>query len=567
MTPPQRPLFLARLSGTQAEMGAQHGRLTAADAHRLLAFYRTMPERTLVGDMGKASKLAVRAVATAWQARLARERPPELAARSRAFANAVASVVPGHDLRTAALTLATMDTMQNCVSVVARARLGPFAKPLLARATAAAVPACSTAMVWGKATHDGELMFARNFDFPGVGVWDAAPAFVVCVPDRGQRYGFFATRGADAPVVTVVNEAGLVLAPHTRWHKDVTWGGAMIVDIIHDIARRAETIEDAIRIARERPASSSWGIAVGSAREQTGIVIELCGPTIDVVRPAHGADHVVCANVFRTATLRAGEFSASAAWDAHSIHRERRLRTLIEGRSAPLTARDLAGFLGDRRDPTAPEHARQFGGILAQPLNVHAVVVAPASERAWVGVDRAPTCEGKWAELAWSWDGPAGGWELGSTAIASSGFSAEERPDFVAPHAPATRHVHDAARAYEASHDVKAARTAIERAVAADPDDPSIRLIATWLALEDGMHDRAMIHVHAGLALETEPYRRGQLLLWGSRAARTIDPPQARRWKDALAHLSGEGIDELRARSRDKYRGRPHPNLMMVDAY
>ena len=68
---------------------------------------------------------------------------------------------------------------------------------------------------------------------------DVAPAFVTCAPDRGQRYGFFTTRGADAPVVTVVNEAGLVIAPHTRWHKGVGFGGAMIVDVIHDLARRA----------------------------------------------------------------------------------------------------------------------------------------------------------------------------------------------------------------------------------------------------------------------------------------------------------------------------------------
>ena len=51
-------------------------------------------------------------------------------------------------------------------------------------------------IAWGDATVDGELLFARNFDFPGVGVWDAAPAFVACAPDGGQRYGFFTTRGA-----------------------------------------------------------------------------------------------------------------------------------------------------------------------------------------------------------------------------------------------------------------------------------------------------------------------------------------------------------------------------------
>src|SRR5256885_8381566 len=139
-----------------------------------------------------------------------------------------------------------------------------------------------------------------------------------------------------------------------------------------------------------------------------------------------------------------------------------------------------------------------------------------------VGIDRAPSCEGTWAELAWDWDAPAEAWHVA------------ERGDLAAPHDAATRHVHTAARVYESAHDVPAARAAIERAVAADPDDPSLRQAAAWLALEDGAPDRAVIHTHAGLARETDPYRRAQLLLWGSRAARAIDPPMARRWADEL---------------------------------
>lgn len=561
----QRPLFLARLIGTQAQMGAQHGRLTAAEAAKLLGFYKTMPERTLAGDLGKLPKLGVRALATAWQARLVRSRPPELAARTRAFVDAVAASEPGHDRRAARRTFATMDSLQNCVSLVARANIGPFANPFRERAVVAAVPACSSAMAWGRATEDGELLFARNFDFPGIGVWDAAPAFVVCVPDGGQRYGFFTTRGADTAVVTVVNEAGLVLAPHTRWHKDITWSGAMIVDIVHDIARRAETLADAAAIAREHRASSSWGIAVGSAREKSAIVIEMAGPHVEVVPPAVGADFLVCANRYRHPSLQPGELAATAAWELHSTRRERRLRALIETRPRPLTARDLAGFLGDRRDPDAPERERQFGAILAQPINVHAVVVAPAHRRAHVGVDRAPTCEGTWVELSWQWDGPAGGWDLGATADA--GFTAAIAPGFVAPQSRVTALVHEAARAYEGSHDLAAARTAIERAVALAPEDPSLRLVAAWLAHEDHHADRAVTHVEAGLATETEPYRRGQLLLWGARAAERSDRALARRWRDELSRLPGADLEELRAAGRTKHRGHPHPNMMIADAY
>src|SRR6478609_4053515 len=100
-------LFTAYLAGTQAEMGAQHGKLVADDAKRLLEFYRTMPERALAGDLhgliGQVGRAAARQVARAWQSRLAKGRPAELEERSRAFMRAVG--VPDDAL----LTLSMMD--------------------------------------------------------------------------------------------------------------------------------------------------------------------------------------------------------------------------------------------------------------------------------------------------------------------------------------------------------------------------------------------------------------------------------------------------------------------------
>ena len=559
-----KPFMMVRLAGTQAEMGAQHGRLVADDAAKLFAFYKTMPERALAGDLrgpiGAVGRAVVRTIVGAWQARLARTRPPELSARTNAFAKAVRESMPDVVIAgDAELALATMDSLQNCVSLAARGKLGPFAGTL-PRAIVAAVPACSSAIAWGDATHDGELMFGRNFDFPGAGVWDAAPAFVVCAPsDGGQRYGFFATRGADAPVVTVVNEAGLVIAPHTRWHRGVTFGGAMIVDVIHDIARRAETLDDAIRIARERPISSSWGIAIGSARERTGIVIEVAGPAVEIVRPAPGASFLICANRYRSESLQAGQIAGSEAWALHSERRERRLRALLAERDRPLVAEALARMLGDRRDVDAPARSRHLGAILAQGVNVHCAVVTPALCQALVGIDQAPTCEGRWAELAWQWDGPTGAWEH-----EGPGFVATTRDDIAAPHDAATKAIYEATQAYDNDHDVPAAFAALERAVSADPTDPSLRLPAAWLALEHGLPDRAIVHIHAGLATETEAYRRGQLLLWGARAAKKQDPALAKRWNDELGRL---GIAELTTASKRSFRGRPHVNLMLADAY
>jgi hypothetical protein len=578
---------MARLAGTQAEMGAQHGRMVGDDARELVEFYRTMPERSLVGAVegvvGKVARTAVRGVATAWQANLARTRPTDLTARSQAFMDAAL----GKRDRIALYTLATMDALQNCVSVVARRGFGPFAtmngaadelyRPdlrapssiahhIAARAAATAAPACTSVIAWGETTVDGELLFGRNFDFPGVGVWDAAPAFIINAPTGGQKYAFFARRGADIAVVTVVNEAGLVIAPHTRWHVGAAWGGAMIVDVVHDIARRAETLEDAIRIAREKPISSTWGIAVGSAREKSALVLEVAGPKLEVVRPNPGESFLVCANRYRTASLQEGQAAASSAWALHSERRERRMREQVSNRKQPLTADTIARFMGNRRDIDAPEHTRRLGSVIAQATNVHCAVVAPTALRALVGVDRAPCCEGQWAEIEWSWDGALGGWELDAVP-ANGGITARVRDDLVPPQDEAVKLVHDAAKAYEGSHDVATARRAIDHAVAVAPDDPSLRLSAAWLAFEDGDNTAAMAQIDAGLAIETDTYRRGQLLLWGLRVARTADPLRATKWGDELSAMQGPLVEELQAAARQPYNRRPHVNLMMADAY
>jgi len=553
-------LHLTRLTGTQEQMGAQHGAFAPVAARKLFAFYRTMPERALAGDVSALQRFVVRQVATAWQASLARTRPAELSARTRAFVAAAAPDASAREKKLIALTMATMDSMQNCVSLAARAQLGPFANPITARTAAAAIPACSTAIAWGSATVDGELMFARNFDFPGVGIWDDAAAFTLCAPTTGQRYGFFGARGADAPVVTVVNEAGLVIAPHTRWHRDVTWSGAMIVDLVHELARRAETLDDAIKIARETPASSSWGIAIGSAREKSALVLELGGPHVEIVRPTgprRRNETLTCTNRYRSDGMQHGQLAASHAWAHHSDHREQRLRGLVEGRTAPLTLPELLGFLGDRELAGARRH---FGSILAQPTNVHAVAISPATRHALVGIDRAPCCEGTVADLGWTWEGPSGDWDLAKHE--GSGFAARA-VDIVAPHDPATLHVREAVRVFEQVHDVAAARTSLDRAIAAAPEDPSLQLAAAWLAVEDRAHDRAISHVRAGLALEADPYRRGQLFACGARAATTA--AERTRWLAELDRHHCDGVEELRRRARRKAPLKT--NLLMADAF
>jgi hypothetical protein len=508
-------------------MGQQHGVLArTAGAEPALAYYPAMPSRVLLGDVGGVAgalgRLGLGAAARLWASRLGAERPAPARARTAAYA-AAAGDSAEVSARIAA-SVAVMDVTQNLIATAARLALGPFARvapgaaaPLATMALRGAQPACSTVMTWGPGSEGGAVRFARNFDFFGVGVWDAAPALVLCRPRHGQAYGFVTTRGVDAPVVTVFNQAGLVIAPHTRFHRDVRWGGAAIVDLVHELGQHATSLAEAERIVRARPVSSTWGIAVASAAEQRGCVFEVNGARVERVDPAPGQHHLTCANRYRHPAMQGGEIAASPAWALHSDQRERRLHALAEAAETGggASARDLARMLGDRRDPDDPDRVRHAGAIVAQASNVHACVVEPGARRLYLGVDAAPTCEGRWLEVSWDWDGPAGSWELGRPEVGpgTGGFVVRELTDWAEPHDGATVALHQAARAHEAGDD-RAFAGALELAVALAPRDPSLRLLATWAQLRVGQAERALAHAEAGLADEVVAYRRTQLTTW-----------------------------------------------------
>ncbi len=569
-----KPLWIARLAGTQADMGRRHGELLAAagGADAVLGHYRDMPARLLLGDAPPATRavagLAVRGVSELLLARLAADRPPELLGRSRAFMAGLGRPAGW------ARYLGVMDLFQNFVGTAARWRFGPFARPAHALMSAAAQPACSTVMAWGAATADGTVHHARNFDFPGIGVWDASPAIVMCAPDRGMPYGFVTTRGADTAVVTVWNQAGLVITSHTRFHTAVAFRGASIVDLVHEIGRRAETLADAERIARERPAASTWGLAVSSARERRGIVLEIHAGRVAVIAPAAAATHVVCCNRYRDPAMQDGEVSASPAWALHSDRRERRLAALVAAARARggATWRDLAAMLTDREDADAPGVTRQLGAVVAQPCQVQSIVVAPESRTLWLGVGAAPVGEGAWLRVGWDWDGATGAWELGAPMPAGFGVTVADAGSL--PRSPASDAVARALTIEHRGHDTAAMAAELDRAIAEAPADPSLRLAQLWLELRRDAWPRAVEHASAGLGHETLPYRRAQLLLWGARAAMAAgNQPRAVEWRAELAALRGEGVPHLQAFGRRDetkapraFRRRPTASLALLEA-
>lgn len=536
---PAAPLLLAHLSGTHAQMGAQLGAMTraAGDWEPVLAYYPRMAEILLMGSSPK-GRVAVRPLVEAWSARLERDRPQALRDRTRAFLSAL-GVRPE-----LSRYFSIMDVFQNIVNLAGRYELGPFAKRLAEQAPAA----CSTLVAWGAASEGGALRHARNFDFPGLGIWDKRPSVVFCSPSEGLRYGFVGVRGGDVPCVSAFNEAGITLTTHTRFHREARWSGAGIVDLSHEVVQHARTLAEAEAILRRRPIASTWGLCVSSAQERRAASFEVHGGAVHRVDPEEGRDHLAVTNRYVHPKMKEGEVTISPAFVRNSDGRWCALCHKV-AQGQPLDVHALQALLGSHADAEQPGAERPAGGVTAQVLTVHSVVVEPERQAVHVSLGPAPTSLGPWVEVPWRWqDGPS----LKVERFEPQALTTHDQGRFGrgAPAQGLARFLEASAIAGQGG-DPQEAKARLMDAVRTDPQETTYRLLAGGAFLQAGDPREALLHFREALAHERSPFYRGQLLLWASRAAHAAHQhDDAARWRKELSALDHPNLDELRASAR-----------------
>lgn len=575
---PSQPLVVLRTRGSQAEMGEQHAKVLweiggwkgAAEfyprmAARLLtmglpARARPAAERVMIHALGRGSSRMLR---------YRRRTFPAYQARTDALLE-VAGVPPAM-----ARSFLVMDVFQGWIGMLARRdffgvtglKVGP-------------APGCSSLAVWGGASADGTLRHARNFDFPGMGVWDAAPAVVFCEPDEGLRYGFATMRGVDAPGPTAFNEAGITVTVNTRFHRDNRFDRASVIDMGHELIRRSRTLAEATEIMRGFESASTWGFVVSSAAEGRALLFETTSKEIAVVEAAPGAEHIVSTNRYQTASMQPGEVTTSPVFAVDSDSRARRLGMAVEAAAGRgLSAEDLQELLGDLVDLGAcdgsPETRRLLGNCVMHPASVQSVVFEPEASRLRLSVGRAPTGFGPYVEVPWSWDGPAG---LVETYDVATGPRAPRAVDGAPISGDELRAIEtwvDAARLRFENAPPAEIRARLEDAVRLAPAEPHLRFGAAIAAVNEGDLETADVHLQRALELEAGAFRRGLLLLWKSRvdaaALRAVAAETARQELLALDHPGLGRYKEAAVRERARPKS-PRalaamlPDLFAIDA-
>jgi len=564
-------LLTFRLRGSQEDMGRQHGEILRDTEgwRQLLDFYPQMAVRMLTMRM----PLGIRRMAHPVFRRF-------LDTRAERLHQSREQLFPRYFDRTAALLLAAgvdpslavaftvMDVTQNAI-----ARLASVLPSELTGLKIAGNPGCSSVAVWGDRSEDGLLRHARNFDFPGVGVWDPIPALVYCDPVEGLRYAFVTALGADAPGVTCFNEAGLTLTTHTRFHREVNSRQAVVMDIGHEIIRRARTLEEAVHVAKSIPSSSTWGYLISSASEGRAIVLETHSEAWRVTEPTD--EYMITTNHYLHPYMQVGEVITTEGFRVDSQARYYSIAQQIK--HATSNDESLKRLLMSVYNPDAVGHENEgyalCGDCVSAPHTVKSIVAVPEAEQLHISVGHAPSSLGPWVVAPWNqWDGPVGRCD----DLQSTGKRATPGSD---PHAPDAggaldHYIYAVRRQIEGAH-TQELRELLKQACALAPKEPHFHFAAGTFAIMAGDLSSATDHLESSRTYAASPYRRALALLWlqrvhhlrGNEEASTSAAGVLQRMKgDHVKHLCKASLKELRnPRTLRSLRGQL-PDLLLIDA-
>jgi len=526
-------IHVLRLSGDDYEIGHQHGTQLREAVHRgPLPVFATSLDHLIDGaGFGLLAKPVTRLL----QASVGRR----ITAGIPAFAEqTMRGLADGAHLpfRTVLDATAFPETLLWLLKQISRARRVPLA-PRLGIPTLG----CSSAAAWGTATQSGQLLHGRNFDYLGVGTWDAEQAVFFIDPTDGQPYASIASAGIPLGGITAMNQAGLTLAVHQHLAcKDTALGG-MPAGIIGDqVMRHAANLDDARRILDEHTPIGCFSYLIGSGREGTLLCYE--------VSPARRAAWVVdedtfaYTNAYLDPNLAARErylYPSHWRWVAKRYHH---LQARLKAHHGSIEANTIASFMGDRVDP----HCR-ISGAVGMAHTVSSVVFAPEEGVFYVGLGPSPTSNHPYVAFDLARRDRRADLPDLHGGVPSD---ADERAGVQA--------YRDAFMAWNRHNGKEAAREAIERACTLQPREPLYQFIAGLVALDADDPASATRRLDRALDLgHPDPERVAAFHLW---QARTED--RLGRRSDALKDyrhaLEGDPAVERAARKglRRRWRGK-----------
>ncbi len=245
------------------------------------------------------------------------------------------------------------------------------------------VPACSSVAVSGDWTKDGRLLVARNQDYPIVGPWEKNTTVMFNYPSEKDQMPFvsIASAGLHTGGLTSMNEAGLTVAAHAHFCKQVSLKGLPIFVVGQEIISKAKTISQAIDIAKKLNRNANWALVVTSAQEKNAAVLEM---SPNKVYPRYAQNNFINhTNYFHHPELSKNEaiLSPTRMEDDHA--RWCRMQQILTPLKGSIDIEEMAQVMGDHLDPWTKSE-RIMGNTLSVMSTIKSVIFDPKNQDIWV---------------------------------------------------------------------------------------------------------------------------------------------------------------------------------------
>lgn len=248
-----------------------------------------------------------------------------------------------------------------------------------------AMVGCTSFAAWGDHTEDGKMLIGRNFDFYVNDEFAEDKIIAFFNPDEGYKHAIVTWAGF-VGAVSGMNEKGLTVTINAGKSSIPLKAKTPISLLTREILQYASNIDEAVEIAKKREVFVSESIMVGSAVDQSAVLIEVSPKKFGVYKLESSADLLVCSNHFQSETYAEDKKNIETIHDSHSKYRFDRVNELFQ-ENPPVTPTMAAGFLRNKEGLDDLKIGYGNEKAVNQLLSHHAVIFKPEDRLMWVSAN------------------------------------------------------------------------------------------------------------------------------------------------------------------------------------
>jgi len=239
---------------------------------------------------------------------------------------------------------------------------------------------CTSFSVNDGFSEDSSLLVGRNFDFYVGDEFSQEKVLTFINPTKGHQFAMYSWAGLTG-VVSGMNETGLCVTINAAKSALPTKTKTPISVLTREILQYAETIDEAITIAKKREVFVSETIMVTSAKNNKTVLIEKSPEAVSVYESNDGK--VFCTNHYQSENFKNQEINKGNITNSDSKYRFDRLTELIDAMQ-PLDLNETVAILRNQKGLNDANLGMGNPKAINQLIAHHSIIFKPSERKMWI---------------------------------------------------------------------------------------------------------------------------------------------------------------------------------------